>query len=195
MVKNGGIVSVEEPTKSATGVMTPLAFVVSSNATSFQAIGTGSYKVMLGDVSGSMSSRQRIPKLRKSFSEFATPPWAQIAMASWNTMISWCLDRRWLSPAEQPAIASWISQQSANGGNDMKQAIESSLALSPRPSDVYTMCDGDITPFSLESWRAFRAQYPEVRFHFIALGRDSQYSDMVSMASIGGGSFQDLSQE
>jgi len=71
----------------------------------------------------------------------------------------------------------------------MKLAIEEALKKFPSATDFYVMCDGDVSPFDLSSWEAFRNRFTGYVFNFIALGKLSDTGTMGQMASIGGGTF------
>ena len=113
----------------------------------------------------------------------------------------------------------WIENLNARGGNDMRYAIEYSLSLFKDTTNVYVMCDGDISPFTVSKsseskismtdvprpgnygnessntsydgtpWAQFRNKYPNVNLHFIALGKNSHASKINDMADIGDGTF------
>jgi hypothetical protein len=52
----------------------------------------------------------------------------------------------------------------------------------PNVGDIYVMCDGDVSPFasgdSNGQWARFRANYPNIKFHMVALDRDADIDTM-----------------
>jgi len=81
----------------------------------------------------------------------------------------------------------------AGGGNDMENALTSALVQYPDAEDYYVMCDGDIDPFTIESWKVFCARNAtnsegmRISYHFIAVGSGADFENMREMAEIGGG--------
>jgi hypothetical protein len=75
----------------------------------------------------------------------------------------------------------------------MRNAIEDCMKRYPDATDVYVMCDGDITPFDAyegePNWGNYRRQFLRTTFHFIALGADASCEPMEAMAATGGGTF------
>ena len=195
-------------------------FTIELDAKSFSSsVDTSRKAVILGDVSGSMSSGGLIAILQRSFNEIAEKAFkkdCQIALGTWNSWTEWC-SPAWLSSSDQGTVQSFVQDIKAGGGNDMRYAIEDSIRKFPDVEDIYVMCDGDISPFSLNgtsstswsdvpkpsnpsnesrgssysntSWQGFRGRYPSVSFHFVALGRASEAESMTTMAEIGGGTF------
>jgi len=128
-----------------------------------------------------------------------------VSIASWDTSLDWCTDQ-WIQSSQTNFVKSWIQKQNARGGNDMRNAIECCMEHHPDATDVYVMCDGDITPFyaihfeselakawsnkySTADWRECRKRFPQTKFHFIALGNGAACEPMEAMASIGDGIF------
>lgn len=98
----------------------------------------------------------------------------------------------------------------ADGGNDMRHAIEHAMRTHPDAQHVVVLCDGDVSPFCLEgglaalgdvprpltdstessfqpysptNWPSFRVRWPAVRFSFVALGEASDARAMQRMAA------------
>jgi hypothetical protein len=141
--------------------------------------------VVLGDVSGSMSSGDRMPQLRSSYigliGNERLMSKCQAAFAVWNTQIvSWCNGSSWVDPSTAPG---WIEGLSSGGGNDMRVAIDSALSAFPSATDIFTMCDGDTSPFDNDSWREYLRGKENYRFHFVALG-DGASDELAEMASV-----------
>ena len=178
--------------------------------------------VILGDVTGSMGSK--IDLLKKSFNEVVnrcyTNKWS-IALAGWDSWTDWCQDK-WIqgncNDATKSVVQAWIGSRIPRGGNDMRQAIENAMRKFPDATDVYIMCDGDVSPFNAEggkttgvdvdvptpscssnessstsyagtSWTAFRDRFQKVNFHFVGLGAGARIDGMQKMAITGNGSF------
>jgi len=145
--------------------------------------------VILGDISGSMSDRIEI--LKRSFLdifEMAIKKNWKVALAAWDTSVEWC-STEWIQSHQRDIVTKWVAARTARGGNDMKLAIEEALKKFPSATDIYVMCDGDVSPFDLSSWEAFRNRFTGYVFNFIALGKLSDTGTMGQMASIGGGTF------
>jgi len=154
--------------------------------------------VILGDISGSMGAGRQMEVLRKSFQEIASKSVEQqcpFAMGAWDTRVDWA-SSTWITAASS-STNSFILSLRARGGNDMRNAITEGMRKFSDATDVYVMCDGDISPFCVGtdggSWKPFRLQYPRVTFHFIALGKASHAEQMQQMADIGGGDFLESS--
>lgn len=154
--------------------------------------------VYLVDISGSMRAGTRMQQLKSSLTktlEHHKHNGTRFAMGAWNMgtqfpggMLKW-LD----GEADYATVKNWINGLRANGGNDMKQAFELVLrnnnSLAKDARHIYCACDGDITPFTAESWTVFRADFPDVRFEFGLFG-DQASDKLQNMGNIGGGGFQ-----
>ena len=191
------------------------------NPSSFaSAINVADKVLVLGDISGSMGSGHLMDVLKKSFrdllNQFMSAN-AKIALFAWDSWVESC-SSAWLDTKDKATAENWINNLRARGGNDMRYAIEHSITVFPDVTNIYIMCDGDISPFTVSSaqssmsmadvprpsnysnessntsyqntpWAQFRNKYPSVNFHFIALGKHSSASDMDAMATIGDGTF------
>ena len=71
----------------------------------------------------------------------------------------------------------------------MKTGITDAINTFTSIENVVVICDGDITPFDLNSWKAFRSLYPKIIFHFVAVGSSANSETMKEMAVIGNGSY------
>jgi len=174
--------------------------------------------VILGDISGSMCG-PKVAVLRNSLIQVADKAFSQhwkFALASWDSWVEW-FSTSWIDPSENDKAKVWIGQLEARGGNDMRYAIEEAMRKFPSATDVYVMCDGDISPFVATggktdvlrdvprpkapsdeshskiyagtSWVAFRNRFSTTKFHFVALGLGSSADHMQQMAIVGDGSF------
>jgi len=119
--------------------------------------------LLLGDVSGSMASGNRMECLRTTLLglyDQAAGGGSPVVMAAWNSWIRFCCPGapgnstdelgpvRPLTVADCPAACRWVTGLRAGGGNNMRFIIEAALRAFPAAADVYVMCDGDINPFS-----------------------------------------------
>ena len=103
----------------------------------------------------------------------------------------------------------------------MRFAIEQVMEVYRDATDVWIMCDGDISPFQIEggivdcrvnvrqpasksaesssteysgtNWKAFCSRWPNLRFHFIAFDLAADRIGMPMMAQEGCGSFSQYS--
>lgn len=153
---------------------------------------TGS-AAFLGDCSGSMSSNDNIDKLRRTYTKLWTDAItvgfkSGIGFTVWDTSSYPCTET-WLNSHDDSKVRTWISGIQARGGNDMKQAIDTAIKLFLNVDNVFVICDGDVSPFDINSWKQYRALYPQIKFHFIAVGSSSSFEIMKQMAVIGNGGF------
>mmetsp|Transcript_15205 Transcript_15205/g.49535 ORF Transcript_15205/g.49535 Transcript_15205/m.49535 type:complete len:100 (+) Transcript_15205:1764-2063(+) len=92
----------------------------------------------------------------------------------------------------------------------MRLAVEDAMRTFHDATDVFVLGDGDVTPFVCHggttvsrpddnpdyfpdtNWPAYRARFPNTRFHFIAFGQDADRRRMQQMTAIGGGSHTDF---
>ena len=103
----------------------------------------------------------------------------------------------------------------------MRFVIEQVMLSYKKATDVWVMCDGDISPFIVDggllncgedvpqppdmyresrsstyrdtNWKAFCSRWPNVRFHFIAFHHAADRTGMPMMAQQGNGSFSQYS--
>jgi len=188
--------------------------------------------LLLGDISGSMGKGKsyRMNCLKSTFLHMfesaveAEVPIALVAWCSWNF---YCApDRvlhqtessseqlRYLTAIDRVAVEKWVDRLQAQGGNNMRFAIEDAMNVYPDAKDVYIFCDGDVRPFTTQggsivpldhfikrpedrskdalpkscSWTSFCRRYPAVKFHFIAIDKQAEFDEMGKMSFIGGGS-------
>lgn len=168
--------------------------------------------VMLGDVSGSMSSGKRIPFLKASYlrqmKEVAAAG-GKIALCNWNTAYTWCASGSggnapaWVS--DPSAMQAFVNATKASGGNDMRNVVKCALAeiraggALEGATDVIILGDGDVTPYAnvkvgapaCAEWKRAVDAHPGVRFSFVALGEGADYTSMQAMAAAGRGTFYD----
>eukprot|EP00811_Abedinium_folium_P012763 NODE_2184_length_2272_cov_4.042890.p1 GENE.NODE_2184_length_2272_cov_4.042890~~NODE_2184_length_2272_cov_4.042890.p1 ORF type:complete len:697 (+),score=70.09 NODE_2184_length_2272_cov_4.042890:47-2092(+) len=172
----------------------PMSLIISSGAASFSSAVTetasrSQVTAVLGDISGSMRSYNRMEVLKRSFHEILSRAKLQdhpAIVGAWSTRVDFC----------EGDCTRWIEGLSAGGENDMQQAIEQALAKFQTITDLYIMGDGDVSPFTVlagrtesSDWSLFRARFSDVRFHFVALGKGADDASMQRMAAIGDGSF------
>ena len=162
----------------------------------------GSGTVYLVDISGSMGSGTRMQQLQSGLLQTLEDHKRQgtrFAMGAWNSNTNFPGGAlQWLNgEADYAIVKQWIGGLRPGGGNDMHQAFELVLRRShvigyiEDAQHVYCACDGDITPFSVESWTTYRAEFPDVRFEFGLFG-DEASDDLQRMGMIGGGGFRVL---
>ncbi|CAF0892286.1 unnamed protein product [Didymodactylos carnosus] len=199
-VKKVGNITLLSPAPTPAGVPRPPKCIIidvdsSSFSSSVNPINKKARVVILGDISGSMSSGTKMDILRRSFQEIFDKcqknGW-NVSLASWDTETDWCTEK-WIQPNQIADVRKWIESQQPRGGNDMKTAIENCMERYADATDVYVMCDGNITPFVVHhgepDWGRFRNQFPRTTFHFIALGVGASCEPMEAMATAGGGIF------
>lgn len=149
--------------------------------------------VFLGDCSGSMLLDDNIGKLRRTY----TYLWeeakrnglnAGIAFSVWDLECHFCTNS-WLSLSDESKVKRWISNFTTRLGNDMQSAITDVIQTFVSVNNIVVICDGDVTPFDIASWKKFRFNYPKIKFHFVAIGSSSNFEIMKQMAIIGNGSY------
>ena len=193
--------------------------------------------VLLADISGSMGPKNdfRMKSLKGTLLSMfnaaveVNVPIALVAWCSWNyycspdsphfqsegaTLASKQM-LRYLNSSDAAAVASWVEKLQANGGNNLRFAIEDAMNTFPDAKDVIIFCDGDVRPFTTKggsvvpmdsfiprpddrsqeaipltcSWVSFCKRYPAVKLHFVSIGLQAQHDEMNKMSAIGGGSF------
>jgi hypothetical protein len=79
-------------------------------------------------------------------------------------------------------VESWASRQQAGGGENIQMVCQHAAERVPNVGDIYVICDGAVTPFSQGDsdgrWARFRANYPNIKFHMVALDRDADIDTM-----------------
>ncbi|CAF1487667.1 unnamed protein product [Adineta steineri] len=207
-VPKQGNVTIPSPSSTpATVPRQPKYIIIDLDSSSFSSSVNPTEKnarvVVLGDISGSMSKGNQMDILKRSFQEIFEKcmknQW-NVSLASWENKIEWCTET-WIQSSQTTSVTSWIQRQQPRGSNDMRNAIEDCMKRYPDATDVYVMCDGDITPFvasvgggielggGTENWSSYRNRFPKTKFHFIALGAGASIGPMESMATTGGGIF------
>ena len=221
----------------------PILFNIAQNATSCGKVvewmsEAETRAVILGDISGSMAlgvigphGYLKMNALYKSFREQAeavVEKRGKFALIAWSSWLRFCPKGDWNDTngaswctTVDDATKCWISKLGASGGNDMRYAIEQAMRTYHDATDVWVMCDGDISPFVVEggltectenvrrpanqyaeskttsykdtNWKAFCSRWPNVRFHFIAFHLQADRIGMPAMALEGGGSFSQYS--
>jgi hypothetical protein len=149
--------------------------------------------VYAGDCSGSMSNNNNIEKLRNTYStvwETAKQDGikSNIAFIAWDDTSYFC-KKSWLCLSDDNEVKNWISALEARDGTDMKTGIMDAIVKFASIENIMIICDGDVTPFDLDSWKTFRSLYPKITFHFVALGSGSNFKILQEMAAIGNGSY------
>lgn len=173
---------------------------------------------LLGDTSGSMDGA-RLGCLRismfKSFFESVQDD-VPIALATWTSETDICLNK-YLELDDRCEVENWINSMNAEGGTNLRQALETILTTFPDLEQIFVVCDGDMSPFTVDgtglkisasdapyspycklgdlkipnfttyTWQSFRALHPNVRFHFIGIEDGVDVNVMGRMAEIGNG--------
>ena len=212
-VKKRGYIPIPQPSSTPVNIPRQPKFIIididsSTFSSSINPMEANARVVILGDISGSMDADNKMEILKRSYWEIFEKchknGWS-VSIASWDTSLEWCTNQ-WIQSSQTNFVKSWIQKQNARGGNDMRNAIERCMEHHPDATDVYVMCDGDITPFyaihfeselakpwsnnySNADWRECRKKFPQTKFHFIALGDGAACEPMEAMASIGDGIF------
>lgn len=142
--------------------------------------------LVLGDVSGSMSSGDRMSHLKSTLAhlyEECTSNGGRIALAVWNDNIRFCRET-YLAEGDDATVTPWIDALQPSGGTTMGQAIRNGMAKFPDAKDVYVMCDGEVSSSDMTSSIELTKQYTQqgVRFHTVAFGEDAKHDDMQRMA-------------
>jgi len=149
--------------------------------------------LLLGDVSGSMSSGERMSHLRETFLHLfheTTEMGGKIALAVWNTGTVFARPT-YLGSSDAAFVKGWLDGTTAGGGNEMRQAMQQGKDKFPDVKDMFVMCDGDISPFDISSWTSFTRPFVEkgIRIHTVAFAEDSDHAKMQEMARLCGGMF------
>ena len=120
----------------------------------------------------------------------------KIALAVWNTDTMFTRGT-YLGSSDEAFVRSWLDGLKADGGNDMRQGIQRGTEKFPDAKDVFVMCDGDINPFGISSWKAFTQQFVDkgIRIHTVAFAEDSDHDQMQEMARICGGMFTSANKD
>jgi hypothetical protein len=145
----------------------------------------------LGDVSGSMCKDcngrdTRIQVLRRTLSnavdEVLQPDSTKtVSLCAWNDQTNWFQSKRWLDAADKNDAKAWIEQLEEDGQTLLEPAILQAVQLE-KVSDIVTLCDGEFDEFDFD---AIVRSYPEIRFHFVAIGDTADTERMEKMASKG----------
>lgn len=143
---------------------------------------------VLGDVSGSMGSHNRLKNLQDNFNRLiakAAEAKQHLVLGAWNTGITFS------DSTDKAQQTAWVSALKANGGNDMRQAIQKTVDKYPKVKTIHVLGDGDTSPFTnaAADWTEFRSKFPGVVFNFIAFGKDAKAEMMKKMAEVGSGTF------
>mmetsp|Transcript_12659 Transcript_12659/g.17019 ORF Transcript_12659/g.17019 Transcript_12659/m.17019 type:complete len:462 (+) Transcript_12659:70-1455(+) len=172
--------------------------------------------IVLGDVSYSMEKGHRMDILRRSFLDFLdhgiVQRGASAALASFDDgPLDWCSEE-WINSADMAYAASvWIGKLTARSGTNVRRAVEEALHKFPDATDVFVLGDGETEPFCIDTgvtltkpddnpefypdtnFAAFRAsRFPQIRFHFVAFGKDADRQKMQQMTAAGGGAHTDV---
>lgn len=95
----------------------------------------------------------------------------------------------WLRTLDKSDALEWIEKLAVSGNTHLGPAMASATSLAG-VTDIVTLCDGqlnDDTPFDFPS---VVRRFPNVRFHFVAVGSDADTKKMEEMARQGRGHYQ-----
>merc|ERR1711998_598063 len=132
-----------------------------------------------------------------------------VGLGAWNNEYSLFNGGEWVSAETLESAKCWIKNLLCHGwdncGTCLGQALDGALGKYHckhrvrQCTDVYILTDGamdnfDVDDFShsLAKWARYRAKYPNVTFHFIAIGEAARadISELLQrMAEIGNGNF------
>jgi len=105
----------------------------------------GANVLLLGDISGSMTSGRRMECLRLSLRRLfhrACEVGATVQLAAWDSWVDFAPPM-----AQRDNVEKWIDGLRARGGNNMQWAVVQALEKFPAVDTVYVLCDGDVKPF------------------------------------------------
>jgi len=203
----------------------PIQLHMATEATSFGleakwVIDDTTKTIVMVDISKSMRKDDRLESMKRSLrrtAESIVIQGGKFAFVAWDSRVEFeDKSGKWKSNVSDD-IADWIDELKERGGNDMRHALEQSLGLYKDATDVWVMCDGDVSPFCLEggimdcrenvpqpesafveacmqpynntNWKSFRDRFPDVRFNFISFSEEGDRISMQKMARLGGGFF------
>ena len=202
-VRKIGKITMPSPAQTLVNIpRKPKRLMLDCNASSFDSVvapeNPDSRVIVLGDVSGSMAVGNQMDILRCSFLEIFKKclqnNW-KVSMASWHTSADWCT-QTWITSDQNEMVKAWINGRRAGGGTSLLSPLSDSMLRYPDATDVYVMCDGDMTPFDTNQgmidWKQFREKFPTAKFHFIALGVTASHESMEAMAEVGDGIFNEV---
>eukprot|EP01036_Dinobryon_divergens_P035372 gene35372-45816_t len=105
----------------------------------------------------------------------------KIALTVWNTDTMFARGT-YLDSSDEAFVKSWLDGLTCDKAYNV---------------DVFVMCDGDIDPFDISSWKAFTQQFVDkgIRIHTVAFAEDSDHDQMQVMARICGGMFTSTNKD
>lgn len=185
--------SVEVPARDLDEPPQPLQRIYSQKSSQIPFLNycRGNRVAFLGDVSGSMCKDcngrdTRIQVLRRTLSnavdEVLQPDSTKtVSLCAWNDQTNWFQSKRWLNAADKDDAKAWVEQLEEDGQTLLEPAILQAVQLE-KVSDIVTLCDGEFDEFDFD---AIVRSYPEIRFHFVAIGDAADTEKMEKMASKG----------
>jgi len=180
------------------------------------AAGKEASPVFLGDNSGSMAGSllkmlktNMIDLIKKAVNDCGC-----VGVGFWNDKHSLFFDsngNNWVTKNNLGSAEEWIKGVPAGSSTFLKQAVDGALdKFGGKATDVYVLTDGEMHDFNpnadenyredfslsisatVAKWKTHRAKYPDVTFHFIAIGEAAEagISELLErMAHTGGGTF------
>lgn len=155
----------------------------------------GSRIVYIVDVSGSMTSQDRIATLRRNLTESVNqlPAHVHFLIIAYNDFAMPMLGQfRWVK-ADEPTkfkVRSWVSSLVSDGGTDPSSAFEQAFKLKPRPDVVFFMTDGQQTELLPPMISALNSKGRRTKINTIAFGDRSGEEIMRRVANESGGQYR-----
>ncbi|KAM9988183.1 hypothetical protein ACTFIZ_003529 [Dictyostelium cf. discoideum] len=141
---------------------------------------------LLIDTSGSMTGEPL--GIAKNNGKKFIVDYDQFAIGAWSDSIQFYSDS-WGTSSNISAANAWIDALKANGGTDIKQAIEKAIAKFNDADEFWILCDGDTGTFpDLQSWSNFYSNNSKYIINFVGIGGSSD-ERMKNMAQISRGKF------
>jgi len=165
--------------------------------TSFFGIGgRGQRFAYIVDVSGSMSTGERLPtaihELKRSIA--ALPDFASVYVCLFHTVpVPQPFANGWVRarPANVARYAQWLDQQRPQGGTEPRPAFEASFILSPPPDVIFFLTDGEIPEQTADLVAQLNAkQKRKVTVHAIAFSSDAGQEQLRRIARESEGTFR-----
>jgi hypothetical protein len=95
----------------------------------------------------------------------------------------------WLRTADKSDALEWIEKLEASGSTCLGPAMSAATSLAD-VTDIVTLCDGGLDDKHSLDFPSVARRFPNVRFHFVAVGSDADTKMMEEMAMQGRGHYQ-----
>ncbi|KAN0021689.1 hypothetical protein ACTFIU_003833 [Dictyostelium citrinum] len=164
----------------------PKSFEKSEKCTDYNIKTKCKKSVFLPDTSGSMVGNP-MEILKTNCKNFIVNS-DQFAIGCWSHSIDFYSDS-WESSSNLSKANAWIEGLVANGGTDIKQAIEKAISKFHDADEFWILCDGDTNTFpDIQSWSNFYSNNSKYIINFVGIGSQSD-ERMKTMAQISRGKF------